>query len=122
MLNFIIEHFDFSIKEIALAQIILIQSIKEVFIDDYGINLKRNGDDLFWDNRKLSVSIATKSIISGLIHTALNIDKTGAPVKACDVSDLGINNYKELAQKIMKKYSENIEKMKYATTKVKGVY
>ena len=33
-----------------------------------------------------------------------------------------LNNYKELAQKIMKKYSENIEKMKYATTKVKGVY
>ena len=122
MLNFIIEHFDFSIKEIALAQIILIQSIREVFLDDYNIILKRDGDDLFWDGRKLSVSIATKSIVSGLIHTAVNIDKTGAPVKASDTKEIGIENIKELAQKIMKKYVDNIEKVKYATTKVRGVY
>ena len=122
MLNFIIEHFDFSIKEIALAQIILIQSIREVFLDEYGIDLKREGDDLFWDGRKLSVSIATKSIVSGLIHTALNIDKTGAPVKASDINELGIKDIKKLAKCIMKRYSDNIEKIKYAVTKVKGVY
>ena len=121
MLNFIIEHFDYSIKEITLAQIMLIQSIKEVFLDDYNIHLKRNGDDLFWDNRKLSVSIATKSIVSGLIHTALNIDATGAPVEASDINELGIENIKFLAQKIMSKYSDNIEKVNFAITKVRGV-
>lgn len=122
MLNFIIEHFDFSIKEIAMAQIILIQSIREVFLDEYNINLKREGDDLFWDNRKLSVSIATKSIVSGLIHTALNIDCTGAPVKASDINELGIEDIKTLAQKIMIRYSDNIEKINYAITKVRGVF
>ena len=121
MLNFIIEHFDFSIKEIALAQIILIQTIKEVFADDYNINLKRKGDDLYWDNRKLSVSIATKSIVSGLIHTALNIDSTGAPVNASEINELGIDDIKALSQKIMTRYSDNIEKVNFAITKVRGV-
>ena len=122
MLNFIIEHFDYSIKEIAMAQIILVQSIREVFLDEYNITLKREGDDLFYDGRKLSVSIATKSVVSGLIHTALNIDCTGAPVKASDINEIGINDVKILAQKIMKRYSDNIEKINFAITKVKGVY
>lgn len=122
MLNFIIEHFDYSIKEIALAQIVLIQSIREVFLDDYNIDLKRDGDDLFFGGRKLSVSIATKSIVSGLIHTALNIDCTGAPVKASDINEIGIKDVKTLAQKIMKRYSTNIENVNFAITKVRGVF
>ncbi|MBQ7450469.1 DUF366 family protein [bacterium] len=122
MLNFIIEHFDYSIKEITMAQILFVQSIKEVFLNDYNIDLKRNGDDLFYNGRKLSVSIATKSIVSGLIHTALNIDCTGAPVSASDINEIGIKDVKTLAQKIMKCYSNNIEKINYATTKVKGVF
>ena len=121
MLNFIIEHFDYSIKEIAFAQILLIQTIREVMLDEYKIDLKREGDDLFFDDRKLSVSIATKSIVSGLIHTALNIDCEGAPVKASDLNEIGIKNVKELAQKIMARYTSNIEKINFAITKVKGV-
>ena len=122
MLNFIVEHFDYSIKEIALAQLLLIHSIKEVFQDDYKIDLKREGDDLFYNGKKLSVSIATKSIVSGLIHTALNIDCTGAPVSASDLKEIGINDVKTLAKKIMKKYSDNINNVNFAITKVKGVY
>ena len=121
MLNFIIEHFDYSIKEIAMAQILLIQSMREVFFEEYNINLNRDGDDLFWDNRKLSVSIATKSLVSGLIHTALNIDCTGAPVKASDLNELGIKDIKKLAQQIMKKYADNIKNINFAVTKVRGV-
>ena len=78
--------------------------------------------DLFFDGRKLSVSIATKSIVSGLIHTALNIDCTGAPVKASDINEIGIKDVKTLAQKIMKRYSANIENVNFAITKVRGVF
>lgn len=121
MLNFIIEHFDYSIKEIAFAQILLIQTIREVFLDDYNVNLIRKGDDLFYNGRKLSVSIATKSTVSGLIHTALNIDCSGAPVKASDINEINIKDIKELAKKIMKRYTDNIEKINFAITKVRGV-
>lgn len=122
MLNFIIEHFDYSIKEIAFAQILLIQTIKEVLYDDYQISVVRRGDDLFYCERKLSVSIATKSIVSGLIHTALNITAEGAPVNASDLTEMGITDVKTLAKRIMKKYVENIDKINYAITKVRGVY
>lgn len=122
MLNFIIEHFGYTLKEISMAQLLLITAIREVFFENYGIVLKRSGDDLFYDDRKLSVSIATKSITSGLIHTALNIDSTNAPVNASDINEMGINDIKTLAIEIMHKYSDNIEKVNYSVTKVRGVF
>ena len=74
------------------------------------------------DNKKLSVSIATKSTTSILIHTGLNIDSTGAPVKASGLtSELGITDIKEFAQEIMRRYSEEIEDIILASTKVRGV-
>ena len=79
--------------------------IKEV-LEEYNIFVKRDGDDLFYQDRKLSVSIATKSITSCLIHSALNIMKEGAPIEVSDLSEMGIDNVKEFALKIMDKYKK----------------
>ena len=74
------------------------------------------------DGRKLSVSIATKSITSVLIHTGLNILSEGAPVKASGLkSELGIDNIKEFAQTVMQRYADEIEDIILAGTKVRGV-
>ncbi len=74
------------------------------------------------DGRKLSVSIATKSQTSILIHTGLNIESEGAPVSASGLtSELGITDIKEFAQTIMKRYSDEIEDIVLASTKVRGV-
>ncbi len=82
----------------------------------------RNGDDLMIDGRKLSVSIATKSITSVLIHTGLNILSEGAPVKASGLtSELGIENIEEFAIKVMQRYSEELEDIVLASSKVRGV-
>ena len=94
--------------------------IKET-LEQRGIKLTRNGDDLFFDNRKLSVSIATKSITSCLIHTGLNIIKEGAPISASDLSEIGIKDIKTFANKIMSNYKNEIESIKNATYKVRGV-
>ena len=40
----------------------------------------RKGDDLFLGEGKLSVSIATASPVSTLIHLGVNEDASGAPV------------------------------------------
>ena len=82
--------------------------------------LTRNGDDLFVNNKKLSVSIATKSLTSVLIHTGINIDPSGAPVDAIGLNSLNIENVKEFAQKVMMKYSEEIDDIILASTKVSG--
>ena len=110
MVNFIIEQFDCTLEQ-----------IKEV-IEEYGVIVKRDGDDLFFDNRKLSVSIATKSITSCLIHTALNIIKEGAPIQASDLTEIGITDVKEFALTVMEKYKNECESIKLATYKVRGVY
>ena len=95
--------------------------IKEL-LEERGIFVVRNGDDLMIDGRKLSVSIATKSTTSILIHTGLNILSEGAPVKASGLtSELGISDIKEFALEVMKRYSEELEDINLASTKVRGV-
>ena len=120
MLNFIIEQFGVNLEQMVYNQRLFISIIKEV-LEDYNIVVKRKGDDLFFDNRKLSVSIATKSITSCLIHTALNIIKEGAPISVSDLSEMGIADIQEFAKKILQRYSSEVESIKMATYKVRGI-
>lgn len=121
MLSFISEQFGVGLAEGVFRQRLLICIIKEL-LEERGIFVIRNGDDLMIDGKKLSVSIATKSITSVLIHTGLNIISEGAPVKASGLqSELGISDIKAFALEVMKRYSEEIEDIILAGTKVRGV-
>ena len=122
MLSFISEQFGIDLVEGVLRQRLLISVIKEL-LEENGIIPKRNGDDLIVDGRKLTVSIATKSITSVLIHTGVNILSEGAPVKAAGLeSELGIKDTKNFATEVMKRYSEELEDIVLAAAKVRGVY
>lgn len=121
MLSFISEQFNIGLVEGVFRQRLLICIIKET-LENRGFKITRNGDDLFFDNKKLTVSIATKSATSILIHTGINIISEGAPVKASGLtSELGINDIENLAKEIMNKYSEEINDIIMASTKVRGV-
>lgn len=121
MLSFISEQFNVGLVEGVFRQRLLICIIKEA-LEKRGVFVRRNGDDLFVDDKKLTVSIATKSVNSILIHTGINIDSNGAPVKACGLkNDLGISDIKTFANEILEKYSEEIDDIILASTKVRGV-
>ena len=121
MLSFISEQFGVGLTEGVYRQRLLICTIKEV-LEDRGIKVIRNGDDLFVDNKKLTVSIATKSLTSILIHTGININSEGAPVKASGLTnDLGITDIDSFAEEIMNRYSKETEDIILAGTKVRGV-
>jgi len=121
MLSFITEQFNVDLIEGVFRQRLLICIIKEE-LEKRGIFVTRNGDDLIINGGKLSVSIATKSQTSTLIHTGLNILSEGTPVKACGLtSDLGIVDIKEFANTIMSRYSDEINDIILASTKVRGV-
>ena len=121
MLSFITEQFNVNLVEGVFRQRLLICIIKEL-LEERGIFVVRNGDDLMIDGKKLSVSIATKSTTSILIHTGLNILSEGAPVKASGLtSELGISDIKEFALEVMKRYAEELEDINLASTKVRGV-
>lgn len=121
MLSFITEQFNVELVEGVFRQRLLVTCIKEA-LERRGFFVRRNGDDLFVNDKKLSVSIATKSMTSVLIHTGLNILSDCAPIPVSGLgSDLGIEDIKEFAQEIMQKYSDEIEDIILASTKVRGV-
>ena len=120
MLSFIVEIFDIGLNEGVFAQRMLVQTIKEE-LEDMGFGVKRQGDDLFFKGKKLSVSIATKSLTSVLIHTALNVVSTGAPIEVASLNEIGISDVKKFAQNVMIRYSDELSDIKCAIYKVRGV-
>ena len=121
MLSFISEQFNIGLVEGVLRQRLLMSTIKES-LEKRGVIVCRDGDDLFINDKKLSVSIATKSMTSVLIHTGVNILAEGAPIPVSALkSDLNIEDIKEFAIEVMKNYSEEIDDIVLASTKVRGV-
>lgn len=120
MLNFIIEDFEAELAHMVSNQRLFVCVIKEV-LEEYGHKIIRSGDDLFYQGKKLSVSIATKSLTSSLVHTALNIVPEGAPIEVSSLSDMGISDVKAFANKVLDKFAAEIEDMNLAKAKVRGV-
>lgn len=119
MLNFIIEvfHQDFfaTIWMQRLFISILADEISIINKNHYHIN--RKGDDLFYNNRKLSVSIAAPGTISNVIHTALNTKDTGAPIPISSLSELEIDP-KLLSMRVMERFTTEFESVNFASVKV----
>ena len=123
MLSFIEENFNSSLEEMVYKQRLLVTITKEL-IEKISPDTKivRSGDDLYINNKKLSVSIATKSITSSLIHFGLNINAQDAPINAADlVKDAKIQNIEQFAQEILKLYKEETLDISLAACKVRGV-
>ena len=122
MLNFIVEFFSIGLSEGVLRQRLLITTIKETIEKYCNKKIIRNGDDLFIDGKKLSVSIATTSSNSVLIHTALNLKSENTPIEVSTLKEnAGVINIKEFAQEVMTSYTNEIEDIYLATCKVRGV-
>ncbi|MEW5822341.1 MAG: DUF366 family protein [Cyanobacteriota bacterium] len=123
MLHFIIEHFQLSLEEIVLRQrlfICIIQdSLNEILRENIVV---RNGNDLYYKEAKLSVSIATISPVSGLVHVGINIDSKNTPVKAAGLlSEMNVENIKDLAIQLVKRYTNEHQQIKKSIYKVKPV-
>jgi hypothetical protein len=122
MLHFIIEVFD---RELATG--VLIQRIFAAIAKDilHEISprlgeeiLVREGDDLYWGDRKLSISVASRSAVSTMIHFALNITNLGTPVKTCCLEDLQVDPI-SFAEQIMEAFSQEWQSVLKATRKVR---
>ncbi len=121
MLHFIIEHYDGDLP-LAIARQRLLTSIaaEELRRRAASAAIERRGDDIFDGERKVSVSIATSSPVSCLIHFAMNVISDGTPVPTKGLSDYGIEP-KSLADAIAKQYCEEISSMNIARCKVRAV-
>ena len=82
------------------------------------VKLTRKGDDIFWGQKKLSISIASRSAVSNQIHFAVNVVNQGTPVLTCALNDWGINP-NDLAKTVMKAFVNEFDDIIFATQKVK---
>jgi hypothetical protein len=142
MIHCIAEHFgNVTLREAVLRQHLFMQtigsSLQRMTDDSWVINCI--GDDLWvsvvaghqamFQPRKLSVSIATVTPVSTLLHVGINLDATGAP---SDVSAIGLDEYEGVSQQtglnlnperlaggFAETYKQQFEATEYALTKVR---
>jgi len=123
MLHFIVEHFNLELETTILRQRLLIASLKDIISERTDTKIRRRGDDLFVGERKLTVSIATLTPVSTMIHTGVNITGKNAPVPAIGLSEMGFNpeEITEIGHSLSLAYVQEYEQIKLARCKVRGV-
>jgi hypothetical protein len=121
MLHFIIEHYDRDIEKAVLRQYLITDIVKDAINDVVGkLTIRRVNSDLYDDDNKVSVSVATASPISTLIHFGINITSINTPVKTKGLRDYSIEP-NEFANIVMDRYVKDYDKIYVARCKVRWV-
>ena len=123
MVHFLGEFFGLSLAEGVWIQRLIVSELAQ------RLKVSREGDDLFHttaagDRLKLSVSIVTASPVSVLLHLGVNIDATGAPVKAGGLKDLGYSSpdsIKKLVVDLLQWFETEYQSVARACVKVRPV-
>ena len=121
MLHFIVEHFELDLEKTIIRQRLLIATIKEELEKAGVLGLRRSGDDLFLEDKKLSVSIATLSPVSTMIHCGLNVKHDNTPIPTIGLADLQIKDVLEFGETVAGHYCAEVRSMRLARCKVRGV-
>jgi hypothetical protein len=117
MAHVIAEHPGCPLAQAVLRQRLLVCILREVV----GLRrLERDGDDLYHEGRKLTVSIAAPAPGGSLIHLGINVDPTGAPVPAVGLEELKLDAVSVLGD-LLERYAGELATMAYAETKVRRV-
>lgn len=121
MLHFLGEWFEGDLPLAVARQRLLIAGFADLVRDrlppEKARELRRSGNDLFFGEAKLSVSIVTATPVSTLFHFGVNIDFAGAPVKAVGLEQLGIDP-QELAAATLEAWGREWRSMEKARCKV----
>jgi hypothetical protein len=121
MLHFVVEHFGLALAEAVWRQRLLAAIVlEEVRQRAPQAPLRREGDDVYAGGGKLTVSIATLSPTSAIIHFGVNVDGAGAPIEVSDLGRLGVNA-EELATVVMSRYADEVDRFVEALGKVRGI-
>ncbi len=121
MLHFIGERFDDGdLDRATLRQRLLVARALEILrqMAPRARDLRRDGDDLFAGKGKLSVSVATRSAVSTLLHFGINVDNRGTPVRTASLGDLGVEPGR-FARAVLRQTQLEEDSMAHARCKVR---
>lgn len=124
MLHFTVEMFDSTLFAAVSVQRLLASIVKDLLAltaknQILVTGLRRSGDDIYSGDKKLSISIATQSANSSLIHFAVNVVNRGTPVPTISLQDFDLDA-KTFALEVMRRFCEEIESVREATKKVRS--
>jgi hypothetical protein len=120
MLHFILESFSLDLHGAIAFQRLMIAILQELLLQRPPLPWQRRGNDLFLNDRKLNVSIATASPVSSLIHTGINIISEGTPVPTVGLKELELEPF-EFGNQLLKKIQEEYLGLIKASYKVRAV-
>jgi len=119
MAHVVIEHRACDLRAAVLRQRLLVCILAEI-LTARGHTPRRDGDDLYIDERKLTVSVAAPGPACSLIHLGVNIDPSGAPVPAIGLAELGIPA-RDVLGDLLDRYARELRTAGHAETKVRQV-
>ncbi len=116
VLHFVAEHFDVQPPSLLLAytrQRLFVTIFKDVLERRVDVYIERRGDDLYLNDKKLSVSIATVSAVSMKFHFGINIKSSGIPDFATSLEEANISEEEalEIAKEAADTYAKEIKKI-----------
>jgi len=121
MVHFIVEHPGADLIRAVLHQRVLVCIAAETLARlSGGKGVERRGDDLYDGARKLSISVATVSPRSSLVHLALNVESAEEPVPTRGLADYGVDP-KDFAEQVLANYADECAAMEHACGKVRAV-
>jgi uncharacterized protein len=126
MLHFMGEFYRSSLAETILLQRLLISQVQEGLMNHLRarqaapLQVNRIGNDLYEGDKKISVSVATTSPTSTLIHAGINIISDGTPVLTKGLADFDIEPI-GFADKILNSFKTEFESLERDLAKVRSV-
>lgn len=117
MVHFLGEWFLDSLDLAIGYQLMLVVTLKEA-LEARGVGpLLRRGNDLYFEGRKVSVSIATKSPVSVLVHLGVNVETDGTPVPTAGLAEWRIDP-RALAADVLERFDAELARWHKARVKV----
>ena len=122
MLHFIAEHFEPDLEKTILRQYLLLDILKDLLNEKIGrAVIRRQGNDLYDGEMKLTLATATSSPVSCLFHVGINVIPPEDPsAKAKGLSSYNIDPL-VLGPEVMERYTKDIEKIALTRCKVRWV-
>ncbi|UCD20028.1 MAG: DUF366 family protein [candidate division WOR-3 bacterium] len=121
MLHFIVEHHDTDLERAVLRQLVLTNIVMDMLNRQLnGLRVRRVHTDLYDGDAKLTVSVATVTPLSSLIHFGINIKSSNTPVKSRGLADYKIEPV-DFARIVVKEYASEIDRLHEVRCKVRWV-
>jgi hypothetical protein len=130
MVHFIIERFETPLFGAVALQRLMAAIVMDLCVEHVSKKgsgaatpqFRRDGDDVYVASSggegKLSISIATVTPVSALIHFAVNVTNEGTPVKTAALQDIGFDAV-TFAKEVMSRVVREVESIEVATVKVR---